>query len=129
MSETPTPKPSCCPCLVGPSLTDDEIDKSFATVLKSELDLKFLTASPYQAKRKRKFVRKMPASFNPIDRWGFFMTSVRTQGQCGACWAMACAKCLSDRYSLLTLGALMEDFSPYAMVACEGKIFPKAEDG
>lgn len=83
-----------------------------------------LRASPYKAERKNKFFKEMPADFNPIDRWGFFLTSVRFQGNCGACWAMASAKTLSDRYSILSLGGLLEDFSAYMMVACEGTIFP-----
>lgn len=120
---TPSPEPSCCPCDGQPSKKGGP---AFATILNS--DLKRLKASPYKAKRLKKFVKQMPETFNPMDRWGFFLTSVRSQGNCGACWAMATAKALSDRYSILSLGELIEDFSPYAMIACEGTIFPSATE-
>lgn len=122
MSPTPTAIPSCCPCLPTAAAADTS-GRSFFTILKSAQPLK-LKASPYKAARKKKFVKEMPKSFNPMDRWGFFLTSVRKQGNCGACWAMASAKTLSDRYSILSLGGLLEDFSSYMMVACEGTIFP-----
>lgn len=117
MSTTP-----CPPCQSSSSSTTSS-GYSFALVLKSAEPLR-LRASPYKAPRKKKFVKKMPESFNPMEKWGFFLTSVRKQGNCGACWAMAGAKTLSDRYSILSMGGLLEDFSAYMMVACEGTIFP-----
>lgn len=120
-TSTPTPIPSCCPCT---GKFGDGIAKSFATILNSDLPLLRLKASPYRGQRLGKFQRQLPLVFNPMTEWGFFLSSVRRQGNCGACWAMATAKALSDRYSLLTMGGLLEDFSAYSMVACEGTIFP-----
>ena len=97
--------------------------RTYATVLKSQM--KGWKPSPYVAQRRAVEQRPLPESFNPMERWGWLLTSVRTQGQCGACWAMATSKALSDRYSLLSLGQVRHDFSPYAMVACEGTIFPR----
>ena len=66
----------------------------------------------------------MPESFNPIEQWGFFLSVVRNQGKCGACWAMASSKTLADRYSILTRGAIVDDLSAYQMIMCQGTIFP-----
>lgn len=108
----------CCPC------PTQGVVSSFATVLNKDLKVTKLEATPYKGVRKGKFKRNLPLDFNPMDQWGFFLTSVRKQGNCGACWAMATAKALSDRISILSLGGLLEDMSPYVMVACEGTIFP-----
>lgn len=120
-SPTPTTSSPTCPPCVGKD--GKPLEKSWATILNSDQPFR-LKSTPYKAERKKKFVRELPVQFNPIDRWGFFLTTVRNQGNCGACWAMASAKTLSDRYSILSVGGLLEDFSAYMMVACEGTIFP-----
>lgn len=68
--------------------------------------------------------KDLPEVFNPFDEWGFYLARVKTQGNCGCCWAMATAKTLSERYALLSQGKLAVELSPYMMVMCEGTIFP-----
>lgn len=97
--------------------------RTYATVLKSQMV--GWKPSPYVSTRRTGDRRPLPVSFNPMEQWGWLLTTVRTQGKCGACWAMATTKALSDRYSLLSMGHVRHDFSPYAMVACEGTIFPR----
>jgi hypothetical protein len=121
--------PTCPPC----SLPSEEdlskfTIKSFSTLLKSDdKSIRYQSSAFSGSKKKFKVEKELPPIFNPTDAWGFFLTSVKTQGKCGACWAMASAKALSDRYSILTFGRLIEDFSPYAMVTCQGTIFPGPE--
>jgi len=68
--------------------------------------------------------KDLPEIFNPFDEWGFYLARVKTQGDCGCCWAMSTAKTLSERYALLSQGKLAVELSPYMMVMCEGTIFP-----
>ena len=98
------------------------IQKSFGTYLTQDNRYTKLQASKYTAE-KQKIDKKMPESFNPIEKWGFFLSNVRNQGKCGACWAMATSKTLADRYSILSGGAI-EDLSAYQMIMCQGTIFP-----
>lgn len=97
--------------------------KSFGTFLSSDNRYTKFQSSKYTAP-KLKIDKKMPESFNPIDQWGFFLSDVRNQGKCGACWAMATSKTLSDRYSILSRGAIVDDLSAYQMIMCQGTIFP-----
>ena len=114
---------SSCDCDAESEDVKKRYRRTYATVLKSQM--RGWKPSPYVSTRRAGDRRALPVSFNPMDQWGWLMTSVRTQGKCGACWAMATSKALSDRYSLLSLGHVRHDFSPYAMVACEGTIFPR----
>lgn len=97
-------------------------NRTFGTIL-SGTYVKF-QSTKYKTVKKPPFEKTMPESFNPITTWGAFLTPVQDQGDCGACWAIASAKTLADRYSLLTVGAFSEVLSPYQMIMCEGTIFP-----
>jgi len=68
--------------------------------------------------------KELPEIFNPFEKWGNYLARVKTQGECGCCWAMATSKTLSERYALLSDGRLNVELSPYMMVMCEGTIFP-----
>lgn len=100
----------------------DDVDKSFGTVLVDNKNVK-LQANSFKASKKDITV-SLPETFNPFDRWGFFLSRIKTQGKCGCCWAMSSAKTLGDRYSILSGGKLSVELSPYEMVMCEGTIFP-----
>lgn len=97
--------------------------RSFGTIL---LDNRFarFQSSKYTTAKKVAIRKDLPENFNPVEVWGAFLSPVQNQGDCGACWAVSSAKCLTDRYSILTVGAFSEILSPYQMVMCEGTIFP-----
>lgn len=98
------------------------IVKSFGTILK---DNKFVKFQSTKYKEVKKTVDKvMPATFNPVEKWGSFISPIHNQGKCGACWAISTSKTLNDRYAILTLGAFTQVFSPYQMIMCQGTIFP-----
>ena len=98
------------------------IVKSFATILKDNKYVKFQSSKYNQIK---KVVKKdIPAEFNPMDKWGAFLSPVHNQGKCGACWAESSTKTLNDRYAILSTGAFTQVLSPYQMIMCQGTIFP-----
>ena len=96
--------------------------KSFATVLKDHPVVR-KQAEIYIAK-KGKIDKKMPAIFNPFEKWSDFLGRIKTQGKCGCCWAMSTSKILAERYAILTMGKLNVELSPYEMVMCQGTVFP-----
>jgi hypothetical protein len=96
--------------------------KSFGTILK---DNKFVKYQSTKYKKVKKMEDKvMPSTFNPVEKWGAFISPVHNQGKCGACWAVSTSKTLNDRYAILTVGAFTAVFSPYQMIMCQGTIFP-----
>jgi cathepsin B len=103
-----------------------DVEKSFGTVLRDNKNVE-AQASVFKAVKKDE-AKKMPDVFNPFERWGFFLSRIKTQGKCGCCWAMSASKTLGDRYSILSGGKLTVELSPYQMVMCEGAIFPKLPD-
>jgi cathepsin B len=105
-------------------MSDDD-NRSFGTVLNDNEAVKSQGES-YNAVKKQTD-KKMPDIFNPFDRWGFFLSRIKTQGKCGCCWAMSTSKTLGDRYSILSGGKLSVELSPYEMVMCEGTVFPKLD--
>ena len=100
-----------------------EDDRRFNTILSANPYVKKFQATKYRAEKKI-IDKKMPETFNPIEKWGQFLSNVRNQGKCGACWAMATSKALSDRYAILSQGAIADEFSAYQMIMCQGTIFP-----
>lgn len=99
-----------------------KIVKSFGTILKDNKYVKFQSTKYNEVKKTVDKV--MPPTFNPVEKWGAFISPVHNQGKCGACWAIATAKTLNDRYSILTVGAFTDVLSPYQMIMCEGTVFP-----
>lgn len=99
------------------------IKKRFGTILEDNKFVKF-QSSRYKTVKKPPYEKKMPENFNPITIWGEFLSPVQDQGDCSACWAIAAAKTLTDRYSLLTVGAFTDILSSYQMIMCDGTIFP-----
>lgn len=96
--------------------------KSFGTILKSNNHVKLQAKKYKQTKKIYEKMPEIPAEFNPIDTWGNFLQSIRNQGACGCCWAMATSACLNDRLTIMTLGQFTSEFSPYQMIMCEGAI-------
>lgn len=104
-------------------MKNDNSNKTFGTILKDNKFV-FKQSSKFKAEKK-KIDKVMPKVFNPIDQWGFFLTGVRDQGKCGACWAVATSKTLADRYSILSVGSILDDMSAYQMIMCQGTILPQ----
>lgn len=103
-------------------MINNSIVKSFGTILKDNKYVKFQSTKYNEVKKTVDKV--MPPTFNPVDKWGAFISPVHNQGKCGACWAIATAKTLNDRYAILTVGAFTDVLSPYQMIMCQGTIFP-----
>lgn len=99
-----------------------DIIKSFGTVLKDNFHVK-LQSTKYKA-IKKPITKTLPKSFNPIDVWGDYLSKIRDQGKCGACWAMASTGALADRYTIMTLGQFAVNLSAYQMIMCQGTILP-----
>lgn len=99
------------------------IQKTFSTFLSSQNRFVLKQSKKFRVEKK-KIDKVIPKTFNPIDQWGFFLSGIKDQGKCGACWAIASAKTLSDRYSILSVGSILDDLSPYQMIMCQGTILP-----
>lgn len=103
-----------------------KVAKTFNTLLSNDSDVYKSQKKKFKSsKRKIEGPKKeIPEVFNPFDTWGIYLSRVKTQGDCGCCWAMATAKALQDRYALISNGRLLVELSPFMMVMCEGTIFP-----
>lgn len=104
----------------------DGIAKTFNTLLSDKSDF-YKTQQQIFKSSKRKIEgpkKEIPAEFNPFDKWGLYLSRVKTQGDCGCCWATATSKVLQERYALISNGRLTIELSPYMMIMCEGTIFP-----
>ncbi len=100
----------------------NKIHKTFGTILKDNSYVRYQSTKYKQVKKP--ITKIFPENFNPIAVWGAFLSPVRDQGECGACWAIASAKTLTDRYSILSIGSITDIFSAYQMIMCQGTIFP-----
>jgi len=101
------------------------IVKSFATVLKSDSTVRF-KSSKYKT-IKKKYTEKVPLELNPITQWNNLLQSVKNQGKCGCCFAMAMAGALGDRLTIMTLAQFSVELSPYQMIICNNAIIPEKE--
>lgn len=102
------------------------VAKTFNTLLNNNSNVYKSQRQKFKSsKRKIEGPKKeLPEVFNPFDKWGIYLSRVKTQGDCGCCWAMATAKVLQERYALISNGRLFVELSPFMMVMCEGTIFP-----
>jgi cathepsin B len=96
--------------------------KSFATILKSNRFVRLQASKYKQTKKTYEKPEKIPEEFNPIDKWSTLLQSIKNQGDCGCCWAMATSGCLGDRLTIMTLAQFFVELSPYQMIICEGAI-------
>lgn len=102
---------------------DGRVIKSFGTILNSNSHVK-VQASRFKT-AKKKIDKVIPATFNPFDTWGNYLSDIKNQGGCGCCWAMASSSAMADRLTIMTLGQFFEALSPYQMIICQGAIPPK----
>ena len=102
------------------------IAKTFNTIIDPNSNFLKMQSTKFKStKRKIEGPKKeLPETFNPFEKWGLYLSRVKTQGDCGCCWAMATAKVLQERYALISNGRLLVELSPFMMVMCEGTIFP-----
>jgi len=100
--------------------------KSFGTILKSNEHVS-LQASKYKQVKKKTSL-KIPDSLNPINTWGNLLQSVKNQGACGCCFAMATAGALGDRLTIMTLAQFAAELSPYQLIMCQEAIAPDVHD-
>nr|QOV03099.1 cathepsin B5 [Mahanarva fimbriolata] len=62
----------------------------------------------------------IPASFDARDKWPNCeaLRTVRDQGDCGSCWAVAAAATLTDRFCIATNGSFNSYLSPEDVLSC-----------
>ena len=61
---------------------------------------------------------KIPTQFNGHEIWKEYLSPITNQGSCGNCWAHSSAAVLADRFSILSLGKIKFNPSPYDMTVC-----------
>lgn len=61
----------------------------------------------------------IPSQFKGQDVWSKYLSIVKDQGNCGACWAFSSVSTLSDRFSILTKGQLKVDMSVAKVILCD----------
>lgn len=98
------------------------IYKTFGTILKDNNYVKFQSSKYKQIKKP--FAKKLPLELNPIKQWANLLQSVKNQGKCGCCFAMATTGALGDRLTIMTLAQFSVELSPYQMIICQGSIMP-----
>ncbi|XP_014283241.1 cathepsin B [Halyomorpha halys] len=62
----------------------------------------------------------IPEEFDSRERWPYCPTirSIRNQGKCGSCWAVAAASTLSDRLCIATNGSFTLPLSENEIISC-----------
>jgi len=73
--------------------------------------------SPQQAEL---YGRKLTAAFDPVVNWAKagYVTTVKNQGQCGACWAFSVAETIESQWAIN--GNSLWEFSPQQVASCTG---------
>lgn len=63
----------------------------------------------------------IPKVFDAREQWKDFgcVHPVRSQEQCGSCWAFAASEAFSDRACIASKGGLNKIFSPESLVECD----------
>jgi len=70
---------------------------------------------------------ELPLEFDGRQIWKNYLSPIRTQGNCGNCWAIATTDALGDRFSLFTLGQIKPPLAACFMTICEYDISTRAE--
>ena len=104
----------------------ETVVKSFGTFLINNTHVNF-QASRYKLTQKKSTIVP-PAELNPIKQWANLLQSVKNQGACGCCFAMATAGVLGDRLTIMTLAQFSVELSPYQMIMCEDAINTETHD-
>jgi cathepsin B len=106
---------------------NDSVIKSFGTILIDNRHVN-LQASKYKQNQKTTTDLTYPSELNPIKQWANLLQSVKNQGACGCCFAMATAGALGDRLTIMTLAQFAVELSPYQMIMCEDAINTETHD-
>ena len=61
---------------------------------------------------------KIPSKFDGRKVWSDYISDIRSQGQCGSCWAFSSIFVLATRLSIYSRGKYNYIFSPAKMVFC-----------
>ena len=61
----------------------------------------------------------LPKTFDGRIAWKNFLSPVKSQGNCGACYAFASASVLSDRFNIQSRGQVHIDLSPGKIILCD----------
>lgn len=92
-------------------------NKTFATVLRSD---------PIVNQQEKTFGTvyaptihpPIPKQFDGREVWNQFLSPIKNQGLCGACYAFSVVGMLADRFAIQTLGQVKPDLNPMEMVVC-----------
>ncbi len=60
----------------------------------------------------------IPTHFDGREVWADYLSPIKNQGLCGACYAFSVVGMLADRYAIQTLGQAKPDLNPMEMVVC-----------
>jgi Papain family cysteine protease len=60
----------------------------------------------------------IPSNFNGREVWRDYLSPIKDQGKCGACYAFSVVGMLADRFAIQTLGQVKPDLNPMEMVVC-----------
>lgn len=60
----------------------------------------------------------IPTEFDGRNTWAEFLSPIKNQGTCGACYAFSVVGMLADRYAIQTLGQVKPDLDPMEVVVC-----------
>lgn len=71
----------------------------------------------------------IPRNFDGRVAWRDFLSPIKNQGLCGACYAFSVVGMLADRYAIQTLGQVKPDLNPMEMVVCMKDIEDVATPG
>lgn len=60
----------------------------------------------------------IPTHFDGREVWADYLSPIKDQGRCGACYAFSVVGMLADRFAIQTLGQAKPDLNPMEMVVC-----------
>lgn len=105
-------------------MTDAPIFKSYGTLLRNVP----LVNTEYQKIASKgglhggenwKSPIELPLEFDGRVRWKNYISTIKTQGTCGSCWAIASADSLGDRFALFTFNQVKASLSACALTICD----------
>src|SRR5271170_7046381 len=97
-----------------------DIHKTYGTLLRNVPDveqqsLRFIVG---QVPDRRLNSIDLKKNFDGRIVWKDYLSTIKTQDQCGFCYACASVGSLSDRYAIMTLNQIHVDLSAADMVMC-----------
>jgi len=67
----------------------------------------------------RRNLQTMPSGFDSRQKWPYCIHSIRDQGPCASCWAVAASEVLSDRFCIASNRAINTIVGPQYQVSCD----------